>query len=369
MIDNNVFYDIIKTIISSGNNINIHPGICLSRLWTFVSKEEICRLISNVSSKNQNEWHFFYFATMPDIYVTKEVYNSFIQYLKKDDDKEIKASHYRDLDFIKKYKQFDENCFIKVYSIIKDKYRYNPHIFSIYVDRLFCNDYQPAELCTLFENDLNLLFDLYIFTINKDCNFDYEGKYFIYLLDTYEIFRKKYENLIVEQITSDLYIDSLPDVSKFIINSDYFEAIMDSLFNRLSKCSIFSYQIEKLGLLFSLNFTKTREYVYHLIDTNYQEKKIIQNLFVTLLDFDWNTKFDFVTYLLNKTYDFELFSSLDFQGDLGVTTTGGYVSQYESELLFWEKLLAAIPSGMNYIKHKQFCSNQIRIVKKTIEYE
>lgn len=369
MIDNNTFYDIIKTIISSGNNINIHPGICLSRLWTFVSKEEICRLISNVSSKKQNEWQFFYFATMPNIYVTKDVYKSFIQYLEKDDDKEIKASYYRDLDFIKKYKQFDENCFIKVYSIIKDKYRYNPHIFSIYVDRLFCNDYQPAELCTVFENDLNLLFDLYIFTINKDCNFDYEGKYFIYFLNNDELFRKKYENLIFEQITSDSYIDSLPDVSKFIINSDYFEAIMDSLFNRLSKCSIFSYQIEKLGLLFSLNFTKTREYVYHLIDTNYQEKKIIQNLFVTLLDFDWNIKFDFVTYLLNKTYDFELFSSLDFRGDLGVTTTGGYVSQYESELLFWEKLIAAIPCGMNYIKHRQFCSNKIQIMKKTIENE
>ena len=118
-----------------------------------------------------------------------------------------------------------------------------------------------------------------------------------------------------------------------------------------------------------MNFVKTRKYVYHLIDKNYQEKKIIQNLFVTLLDFDWNTKFDFVTYLLNKTYDFELFSSLEFQGDLGVTTTGGYVSQYESELLFREKLLAAIPSGMNYIKHKQFCSNQIQIVKKTIENE
>jgi len=369
MIDNNVFYDIIKTIISSGNNINIHPGICLSRLWTFVSKEEICRLISNVSSKNQNEWQFFYFATMPDIYVTKEVYNSFIQYLEKDDDKEIKASHYRDLDFIKKYKQFDENCFIKIYLIIKDKYQYNPYIFTIYVDRLLNNNYEPSELCSFFENDLDLLFDIYFLNLPHDNVFDYEGKYFIYFLDHYDVFRLKTEKLIIEQTINPSYIDSLPDVIKFVIQSEYFEEIMDTIFDQLAKAAIFDYQIERLNILFSNDFAKTKKYVYGFIDKNFNSEKYIKNLFSALIDFDWNTKHEFLIYLINKNASFELFSELELRGSLGVTTTGGFVAAYEAELRFWENLLKEIPDGINYIKYRQFCSTRIQMTKKTIENE
>lgn len=369
MIDNNTFYEIIKAIISSGNSINIHSGICLSRLWTFVSKEEICRLISNVSSKNQNEWQFFYFATMPDIYVTKDVYKSFIQYLEKDDDKEIKASYNRDLDFIKKYKQFDENCFIKIYLIIKDKYQYNPYIFTIYVDRLLNNNYEPSELCSFFENDLDLLFDIYFLNLPHDNLFDYEGKYFIYFLDHYDVFRLKTEKLIIEQTINPSYIDSLPDVIKFVIQSEYFEEIMDTIFDQLAKAAIFDYQIERLNILFSNDFAKTKKYVYGFIDKNFNSEKYIKNLFSALIDFDWNTKHEFLIYLINKNASFELFSELELRGSLGVTTTGGFVAAYEAELRFWENLLKEIPDGINYIKHRQFCSTRIQMTKKTIENE
>ena len=319
--------------------------------------------------ENKNEWQFFYFQTMPVSLITVETYNEFIDFLNKTDDKDIHATYYRDLDFIKAYKTFDNNCYQTVYSIVRNKYQYNPYIFTVYVDRLLNNNYEPAELCSFFENDLDLLFDIYFLNLPHDNVFDYEGKYFIYFLDHYDVFRLKTEKLIIEQTINPNYIDSLPDVIKFVIQSEYFEEIMDTIFDQLAKAAIFDYQIERLNILFSNDFAKTKKYVHDFIDKNFNSEKHLKNLFLALIDFDWNTKHEFLIYLINKNASFELFSELELRGSLGVTTTGGFVAEYESELRFWENLLKEIPDGINYIKHRQFCSNKIQITKKAIENE
>lgn len=368
-IDDNTLYDLIKKLISFGKSLNLNPLFFIKRLWTFISKEEIHELIWSNNLENKNEWQFLYFQTMPVSIITVETYNEFIDFLSKNDDKDIHAAYYRDLDFIKAYKTFDNNCYKTVYSIVRNKYLYNPYIFTVYVDRLLNNNYEPSELCSFFENDLDLLFDIYFLNLPHDNVFDYEGKYFIYFLNNYEVFRAKIEKLIIEQTINPNYIDSLPNVVKFVIQSEYFEEILNSIFDELAKTPIFDYQIERLNILFSTDFAKTKIFVHDFIDKNFNSEKHIKNLFLALIDFDWNTKHEFLIYLINKNASFELFSELELRGSLGVTTTGGFVAEYESELRFWENLLKEIPDGINYIKHRQFCSNKIQITKKAIENE
>ncbi len=368
LVDDDSFYDITKTIVSFGRNINIHPETYLKHLWTFVPKDEIHDLIWCSNLENKNEWQFFYFQTMPEKYITIKVYEDFIKYMNQDDDKEIKASDYRDLDFIKHFKKYDEACYIRIYSIVKNKYQYNSYIFSIYADRLLFDKYQPNELCAFFEKDMNLLFDIYILNIQHDSICDYEGIYCLYFLDNYEIFRKKYVNLLIDKL-SGAYIDSIPDTSKFIIKSKYYVEIIDSIFLELKNREIFDYQIEKLDLLFREDSVKTTSYVFHFIDDYYQEQKAIQNLFASLRNLDWNSKYDFVMYLLNHNDDYELFSSLQLKGFFGATTAENFISQYESELLFWKKLLNGMPNNIKYIKHRKFCDDQISYIKQDIENE
>lgn len=368
-IDNSTFYDITKKLILLEKSLNFNPSFFIKRLWTFISKEEIHGLIWTSNLENKNEWQFFYFETMPDSIITIETYNEFLDFLSKTDDKDIHSICHRDLDFIKIYKAFDSNCYITIYSIVRKKYQYSPCIFEVYTGRLFNNNYEPSELCFFFENDLDLLFDIYFLNLPHNNVFDYEGKYFIYFLDHYDVFRLKTEKLIIEQTINPSYIDSLPDVIKFVIKSEYFEEIMDTIFDQLAKAAIFDYQIERLNILFSNDFAKTKKYVYGFIDKNFNSEKYIKNLFSALIDFDWNTKHEFLIYLINKNARFELFSELELRGSLGVTTTGGFVAEYEAELRFWENLLKEIPDGINYIKHRQFCSTRIQMTKKTIENE
>lgn len=368
-IDDNTFYDLIKKLILFGKSLNLNPLFFIKRLWTFISKEEIHDLIWNSNLENKNEWQFFYFQTMPVSIITVETYNEFIDFLNKTDDKDIHSAYYRNLDFIKAYKKYDSNCYKTIYSIVRNKYQYNPYIFTIYVDRLLNNNYEPSELCSFFENDLDLLFDIYFQNLPHDNVFDYEGKYFIYFLNNYEVFRSKIEKLIIEQTINSNYIDSLPDVVKFVIQSEYFEEIINTIFDELAKTSIFDYQIERLNILFSTDFAKTKIFVHDFIAKNFNSEKHIKNLFLALIDFDWNTKHEFLIYLIKKNDSFELFSELELRGSLGVTTTGGFVAEYESELRFWENLLKEIPEGINYIKHRQFCSTRIQMTKKTIENE
>lgn len=368
-INDNNFYELTKKLISFGKNLNFNPSFFIKRLWIFVSKEEIHGLIWDSNLENKNEWQFFYFATMPKEIIKNETYNEFIDFLSKTDDKDICSTCHRDLDFIKVYKVFDSNCYITIYSIVRKKYQYNSRIFEVYTNRLFNNNYTPAELCSFFENDLDLLFDIYFLNIHHDNIFDYEGKCFIYLLDHYEVFRIRTEKFIIEQTVSPNYIDSLPNVVRFVVKSECFEEIIDYIFDQLAKIEIFDYQIENLSILFSTDFEKIKRYVHYFIDENFNSEKHIKNLFLALIDFDWTTKHDILIYLINKNDSFELFSSLELRGSLGVTTTGGFVAEYESELRFWENLLKDIPNEINYIRHRQFCSSQIQIVKKTIENE
>jgi hypothetical protein len=148
--------------------------------------------------------------------------------------------------------------------------------------------------------------------------FDYEGKYFIYFLNNYEVFRAKIEKLIIEQTINPNYIDSLPNVVKFVIQSEYFAEILNSIFEELAKTQIFDYQIERLNILFSTDFAKTKIFVHDFIDKNFNSKKHLKNLFLALIDFDWNTKHEFLIYLINKNASFELFSELELRGYLDV---------------------------------------------------
>ena len=234
---------------------------------------------------------------------------------------------------------------------------------------MFNNNYKASELCSFFENDLDLLFEIYFLNIPHDNIFDYEGKYFIYFLDHHEIFRYKTEKLIIDQTIDPNYIDSLPDIIKFVIQSEYFEEILNIIFDKLAKTLVFDYQIERLSILFSTDFARTKQYVHDFIDKNFNSEKHIKILFLALINFDWNTKHEFIIYLINKNDSFELFSELELRGFLGVTTTGGFVAEYEAELRFWENLLKDMPDGINFIKHRQFCSTRIQRTKKTIENE
>lgn len=367
LLNDDDFYLITKSIIKYGNSIRIEFSYFLQRLWNILSIEDLKNFICNNLIEDKNEWKFYYFQTMPESFITLEVYNDFLAFLISNEDKNIKNPSNRNLDFIRNYLKFDKNCYEKIFSIIKEKYEYNPNIFFTYSNSIFNEDSKPNDLCFLFESNLNLLFDIYIICTKHTNYFDYDGIFFLFFIENFEIFIEKYVDFLIEEIKDDKN-HSLLDNDKNIIKAKNYVAIFDKIFSKIKDKKIDYFGVEKLEILFNSDMDKINNYVFHYIDINFNDRTAIRNLFSVLSKFSWNMKLNFITHLLNKTDDYELFSSLKFEGTLE-TMSGSFVPLYETEIKFWENLEELIPNTAKYFRHKKFCSENIEKIKHIIDYE
>lgn len=365
-LDNNAFLDIIRLLIQNDTNIGQHPVYYLKRLWTFMAANELYKLINKLGNSNKNEWLFFYYQTIPNQFITDEIYKSFIQYLKGKQDNEIKSAYYRDLSFIENYKNYDENIYITVYSIIKEKFSYNPYIFVIYTHSLFNNELEPEKLCILFQEKIDLLFDIYLLLVKTDSMFDYEGEYLVYLLNTYDSF---VENLFlyIKSLFSE-FNPSLPESFCNIIKSQKYLSVFEDLVNMIGDLKLDSFFAERLKVLFKNDIERVKLFAKYYMDINYSNKIKLKNLFHAMSEFGWDFKLDLLIYLINKSNDFEIFSSLPLNKTM-MTVSGSFVPCYEAEIKFWEGLIEKLPNTIKYIEHKKYCSDKISSLRKRIENE
>ena len=364
------YTNIVKYYIDKNTPLNLNPYNLVKKLFTLISKNEVFNLINNSNFKYKNSWLYTYFAELPQEFIEKEDLQNMYNFLEDTSDKNIVSSYYRDTNFLEKYQNIDKNVFIKGCKIILSKKTYSLSIVHTYFDSLFIShNSNSKKIIKKFENNLDLLEEIYFIMFSYDDNFDYNGNFFkeFYIIKP-SILDKLIDFLISKRI-------SLTPNKKTIYRSffelDDFLDIYDKIVEKISNETFYlSHFLEFILLPIQDNSTilkRQDEFIkYWIINFSKDELKIY-HLFSAIEKLNNSKKMEYIKLFIANN---ELFK--DFK-KIPLTLTpysydGSLIPIYNNQIKYLESLLS-IFVGLKWIEHRSHIEKQIEYLKEEIKSE
>lgn len=263
---------------------------------------------------------------------------------------ELKSGYNIDLSFLDKYLIVDEQVYPKVIKIIYETYKENLFELSLYTSMLFNKHSKntPEKLRRVFENNYDILMDLYLLLIQYRKGIDYDGTYFKMFLEiNYKLFVDKYLKIL--KIKNPFYHND--NSLKYI----WYES--DEIINYTISKILEIEKREKIYLLKQLffneknNYEKEEVYLIKLLKEYANKEDTIIVLFSIIAERSKECRINcFINYLkLNDDYD--LFKRLQFES-YSWSWSGSEVPIIDSRIEFFTQLMNKIGElGVNYIKH------------------
>lgn len=362
----------LKSFIKYGTHISIAPYIALEPLLKESDDPSIIlSLLKENNFPQKNEWEFYFFEELPKEKVNNNILTELIAFFEEDSDKDIKTERVRRLKFLENFKHLKSNIYPLVYSIILKKAAYNPFMVQVYLEDMFrLNEYTFDELTSIFNDDINLLQDMYCFLLKRDCYFDSDGTYLLSFLSKDECFIKKYAEILWENHEERKY--HIISQCNVLWRSENYIDCFECIFKNRSYCLHDGCSIESFyeRILLSTNDEiikcKQMQWIEYMINKNATNDEII-DLFYAIAVCRDEVRRKALALFLQRNQDIEMFKKLSlFRNSLSVT--GSFVPALESRIKFLESLYPLV-SGMDYLEHKVFIQNQIESLKKEIKSE
>ena len=188
--------EFLKAYIEHGTNMNVRPWSILEKLNKLADSTALLLYIKESTFPQKDEWMFSFFETLPKEKVNVKYMEELLGYLRSDLDKSITSSSFRDLRMLDKFMIIDSNIYPVVCDIIYEKRNYNSFIAEMYLEGLF-NDkiYSPNELLLLFNDNINLLQEIYFYMLERGQFTDYSGVFLLEFLMLGESWLQKYAEL------------------------------------------------------------------------------------------------------------------------------------------------------------------------------
>ena len=369
-----LYVDMVKYYIEKKSSLNFYPSSLIKKLFSLVSKDEVFNLINNSDFKYKNFWLFMYFSELPQELIDKNDLQNMYNFLKDSSDKNITSSYYRDVKFLEKYQNIDKNIFIEGCEIILSKKTYSLFVVYTYFHSLFIShDSNSKEIIQRFNNNLNLLEEIYFTMFSYDDIFDYNGNFFkeFYIIKP-SILDKLIDFLISKQIT---LTPSKERIYRSFFELDNFLDIYNKIVEKISTETeipffYLSHFLEFILLPIQDNSTilkRQDEFIkYWIINFSKDELKIY-HLFSAIEKLDNSKKMEYIKlFIVNN----ELFK--DFK-KIPLTLTpysydGSLIPIYNNQIKYLESLLS-IFIGLKWIEHRSHIEKQIEYLKEEIKSE
>lgn len=371
--DKDILLKMVEYYLKTDTPLSLHPGYIIEKMFKCISACDIFNLINSYDYCNKNTWNYEYYRQLPEEYVTETELNLFYIFL--GDTTGFKDNEYpfREVNFIRKFNRIQENAFEKSCRIILSKKDINPFVPFIYFESLFdlFNDFK--ETFELFEGNLQLLIEIYMYIISVKESVDEDGTFLnkIYCAD---------------KSILDIYVN-------YIINTSITPE--DNIYHRLcSFCSedeyisIFNYAVNKI-----LNEKKYPEYdiqqmmscliapisgkqdllqkqdkwIKGYIEEDSQNGIKIKCLFAAISQLENKRKKEYLLLFIEKNPDYKAFEQLQL-------IPANYAwSDSEIPILsdFIEYLKTLLPhlNGIKYLEHKNKINGMIEDMYRAIEAE
>lgn len=365
------YLSFVNSYFNNGRNLNIYPRPIIIKLFEYLSVDQTFNLITNKDFAQKNAWLFAFFEVLPEEEIDDKRVEQLLEFLKNDDDKNIKSSPYRNLRFLDKYKMLRPKIYIDAVSIIYEKFEYSSFAAYIYLG-LFFNAYKPIEIINIFKDNLSLIQDSYFKMIKYDKHVDYSGSYIKEFIENDESWLSLYIQYIIDDIDNIRHAE-LDRIGACWLSDNYLQ-IFDKLFYTLEQAD--DLYKRKLNTLFgNILLQKENErnkannqicWLKHIISDNCKDEKIVV-IFGFISELSPDVRKECIVQFIQLNRDYEFFKRLELEPNHW-GGMGSMVPYMEERVNFYESLLPDF-TGLEFLKHKRLLLENIEMWKRRIEEE
>lgn len=372
LINNSEVYNnkkLFNSLINSSSNIDIQPNMILGKILNNHNYKEILTNLKNTDANFKNKWIYFYFEILPDNCVDTDMYEELVNFIKFDI-KNNKINYSRNLSFLEKFLIINPNIYIEVSKIILVNFSENKNTTCSYLEDLFDEDlYTPEKLLLLYNDEIEVLYNIYYKLLEEGVTFDYTGEFFIEFLKNNEEFLKKYSDIYIlgkhwNTGNEDGRIERLWKSENFI---EYFDLIFDNMLESniryYDKASLAS---ELLSNTNDEEIVEKNQYIWleHIIKENANKEKIVY-IFNVICELKEELRKFSIKVFLNNNCNFETFKKLSLFPSR-VAAFGSLSNPYSKQIDFIQSLYPLM-KGVEFIEYEEHLTNIKRDLKRIID--
>ena len=108
-------------VIQYGENLNVSPYGLFQYLYKFMQPEEVYKLIMKYNFKQKNEWQYTFFETLPNNFVTTNMYDCLLDFFEDSSNDSIHCYLNRCLIILNKFLNINTNIYVDVCKVIMEK--------------------------------------------------------------------------------------------------------------------------------------------------------------------------------------------------------------------------------------------------------
>lgn len=381
---------IIRFLCQDCNKATIIYRFVLSEEWAGCDIEAPIQVMFRCMTINQlwedvssiddpirrNKWQFEYFKLIPEEFVTDNVYQQLLCFLRDDSDKDICRSGYRNMRFLDKFLKVDGDAYVNASRIILDKRNCNGFMTEMYLTLLFNEHvYSPKEIIELYSHNMSLLKDVFFYMLDMVGMTDVKGSFLIELLEADESWIDEYADIVCRSIKKSR--ENNHRYYQLIWKSDRYMSFFDKIYIRIcEECNEFYYEWrleDVFGEILSHGqeddeLIKRQEmWVMHTIEM-YKDSPQIILLFRALASREVSLKKHAFQKFLSLNDDYELFEKLPLDTDHWGGMVEEIIPDLQRRISFLESLMEDV-QGIRFIQHAKRIRNRIDMWKSRIKAE
>lgn len=370
--DENQMKEFIRAFLQFGSELSVNPAPAFEKLNSFFDSETLLNYLNDANFPQKNDWLFAFFVSLPAEKANREMCDALIQFLRSDTDKTLSTSSYRRLRVLDKFLPIEPNLYPIACAIIYEKRCYSEFIVRLYFEYFFHEQfYSPQELISLFNNDIDLLQDIYFFMQKRDTLADLNGCFLIEFLAIDESWLQNYSNVFWEHVINHKGYDNYKSIALWKSDQykEYFDYIFyhypDEVWYRWRISSAFKDLLAHIGDNTVIG-THQQEWLTSLITDNAFSDKITV-IFEIVCELSDVVRRNAIQTFLDINSDFDVFKEIDIVPNHWFGS-GSLVPAYQRQLEFLESLFPLVP-GVKFLKHRNLVKEKIESLREMIKRE
>lgn len=370
--DCDLYIEVLEYSLNLGDTLKLNDLRLVDRLMQIYGVEKAYKFINKLDNPSRREWLFGFYRLLPQEEIKFECLAQIYELYRESAPGEMR----QDLDFLLKYRSFDENVVVRVVEIILDKIaedsNYSSALFLLFKPYIEVNE----ALLDPFKNHLDVLKKAYLGVLKIDSHIECSEQIFTYILDLDPNFIFEYIDWIDKQKEQSYHFDDTRDYSFLWRRENYEEMmsqIVEYIYTQEQEYRVLQYNIINFFILTegardnALIEERQDSLLTKLIEKRHKDFEFIRFLFGAIGDFSDERRFRFIALFLKKDNNFEEFEKLPLEPATW-SWQGSAVPMYQTRVEYFESLFQLL-NTVDFLKHKQYVERQVHWLRERIEQE
>jgi len=366
--DGDLYVEVLEHYLNLGDPLKLYHRPLVNRLMKIYGVEEAYKFLNKLDYPSRREWLFGFYRLLPQDEIKVECLDQIYELYRESAPDEMP----QDLDFLLKYRSFDENVVVRAVEIILEKIAEDSNYSSAL--SLF-KQYMEVDQALLdpFNNYLDLVKKAYLAVLKTDWHRECNEQIFTYILDLDPNFIFEYIDWIDKQKEQSHHFHDTREYS-FLWRRENYEEIMSQIVEHL-------YTREQEPRVWPIKFFILTEgardnalieerqdsLLTKLIEKRHKDIEFIRFLFGAIGDFSNERRFRFIALFLKSNNNFEEFEKLPLEPATW-SWQGSAVPMYQTRVKYFESLLQLL-NTVDFLQHKQYVERYVHGLRERIEQE